>query len=136
MSAAGLRASDDERERVAERLRDAAAEGRLTSEELEERLGRALSAQTRGELDPVVADLPAPPAPPRPRARGIRPERFVFLSTAVLLVATWALSGMGYFWPAWPILGWGVLVVGPGRFFGRSPRSARKARRGGWSAVR
>jgi hypothetical protein len=115
MSAPELRASDAERERVAERLRDAAAEGRLTPEELEERLGRALSAQTRGDLDPVVADLPEPRERPARPGRRIRPELSVFLSTAVLLVGIWALSGMGYFWPAWPILGWGVFVVGPGR---------------------
>ncbi len=115
MSAPELRASDAERERVAERLRDAAAEGRLTPDELEERLGRALSAQTRGQLEPTVADLPQPRERPGRRARRMRPELPVFLTTSVLLVVIWALSGMGYFWPAWPILGWGVFVVGPGR---------------------
>jgi hypothetical protein len=35
------------------------------------------------------------------------------VATAVLLVAIWALTGMGYFWPVWPILGWGVFVLGP-----------------------
>jgi Flp pilus assembly protein TadB len=43
---------------VAERLRAAAAEGRLLTEELEERLSRALRARTYGELDDVTADLP------------------------------------------------------------------------------
>ncbi len=55
-----LLASDADRDRAAERLRAATAEGRLTSEELEERLERAFSARTDAELEPLVADLPAP----------------------------------------------------------------------------
>jgi Flp pilus assembly protein TadB len=57
---AALRASDAEREEIAERLRRATAEGRLLAEELEERLATALRARTQGELDVLVADLPAP----------------------------------------------------------------------------
>ena len=107
MSELGLRVSDAEREAVAERLRQATAEGRLTPEELEERLGRALGALTRGELDPVVADLPAPRRRPRGSSRR-RPELAAFASTALLLVAIWALSGGGYFWPAWVLVWWAV----------------------------
>ncbi|MFG3494372.1 DUF1707 domain-containing protein [Streptomyces sp. NPDC047928] len=55
-----MRASDAERERVAERLRDAVAEGRLDMPEFEERLDAAYKARTRGELEPLVRDLPAP----------------------------------------------------------------------------
>ncbi|WKX70569.1 DUF1707 domain-containing protein [Streptomyces sp. XD-27] len=55
-----LRASDAERERVADALRDAVAEGRLTMEEFEERLDAAYRARTHGELAPLVRDLPAP----------------------------------------------------------------------------
>ena len=54
-----LRASDADREAVTERLRQAAGEGRLEPEELEDRLHTALRARTYGELDRVVADLPA-----------------------------------------------------------------------------
>jgi hypothetical protein len=57
-----LRASDSDREDVAERLRAATAEGRLLAGELEERLEVALHARTYGELDALVVDLPAPPA--------------------------------------------------------------------------
>lgn len=63
---ANLRASDADRERVAERLRKATGEGRLLAEELEERLHAALSARTYGELDAVVADLPDEARPHRP----------------------------------------------------------------------
>ena len=57
-----LRASDADRERIADRLRHATAEGRLVAEELEERLERTFAARTYGELDAVVADLPGSPA--------------------------------------------------------------------------
>jgi hypothetical protein len=60
------RASDAEREATAQRLRDAAAEGRLDFEELTDRLGRAYDARARAELEPLTADLPA--AAPAPAA--------------------------------------------------------------------
>ncbi|MGW6455143.1 DUF1707 SHOCT-like domain-containing protein [Streptomyces sp. NPDC055078] len=53
-----MRASDSERERIAERLREGVAEGRLTMEEFEERLDAAYTARTHGELEPLVSDLP------------------------------------------------------------------------------
>ncbi|GHF03373.1 hypothetical protein GCM10014715_69620 [Streptomyces spiralis] len=54
-----LRASDADRERVAEVLRDALAEGRLDMAEFEERLDAAYKARTYGELAPLTRDLPA-----------------------------------------------------------------------------
>ncbi|WP_407565490.1 DUF1707 domain-containing protein [Streptomyces sp. 184] len=50
---------DEERDSGARRLRDAYAEGRLTREDMDARLDRALSATTRGELDAALASLPA-----------------------------------------------------------------------------
>ena len=131
-----LRASDADRERVAERLRAAAGEGRLTAEELEDRLERAFSGRTEGELVPLVADLPAAPAstaaapPGRTRRRG--PDRDhlrVYLAVNTMLVLIWALTGAGYFWPAWPILGWGIgVVLGAGRVGAPChPRSSSRA---------
>ena len=54
-----MRASDSDRERVAEQLREAAGHGRLTMEELEERLESAYSAKTYAELEPLTRDLPS-----------------------------------------------------------------------------
>jgi hypothetical protein len=54
-----LRASHEDRDRVVERLRVAAGDGRLTADELDERLDVALTARTYGELEAVLADLPA-----------------------------------------------------------------------------
>ena len=63
-----LRASDADREAVAERLRVASVDGRIDSEELEQRLSQVYSARWVGELDRIVADVvpPPPPAPPAP----------------------------------------------------------------------
>jgi hypothetical protein len=53
-----LRASDQDRERAAEILRDAAGEGRLGMDELDERLAAVYAAKTYAELEPVLEDLP------------------------------------------------------------------------------
>ena len=79
-----LRASDRDREIVADQLRKNCVEGRLTLEELEERLEGAMAAVTVAELSGYVSDLPAraePPshvpsktaAPPRPGPVGVLP---------------------------------------------------------------
>ncbi|CAL9432456.1 hypothetical protein SUDANB58_02077 [Streptomyces sp. enrichment culture] len=65
-----LRASDADRERVAEILRDALAEGRLDMSEFEERLDAAYRARTYGELAPITRDLPAGAAPRVPMTKG------------------------------------------------------------------
>ncbi len=101
-------ASDAERDHVAEALRSHAATGRLDPEELEERLGLAFAARTRAELEPLVADLPEP-APQRPRPRRELPRIAPVIPLAILLVAIWALTGAGYFWPIWPI---GAMLIG------------------------
>jgi hypothetical protein len=54
-----LRVSHEDRDQVAEALRVAAGDGRLTSDELDERLERALTARTYDDLAPLLADLPA-----------------------------------------------------------------------------
>ncbi|MGC9499741.1 DUF1707 SHOCT-like domain-containing protein [Streptomyces sp. WG7] len=56
-----LRASDADRERVAEVLRDALAEGRLDMAEFQERLDTTYGARTYGELAPITRDLPVGP---------------------------------------------------------------------------
>ncbi len=53
------RVSHDDRDQVAEALRVAAGDGRLTADELDERLEKALTARTRDDLVPLLADLPA-----------------------------------------------------------------------------
>lgn len=97
-----LRVSDRERDEVTTLLRDHAAEGRLSPEELDERVERALAAQTGADLDAVLADLPRKRsvAERRDGVRGLTG----LVALAVLLVSIWLVTGAGYFWPVW-ILG-------------------------------
>jgi len=55
-----IRVSDADRDRVTDRLRDHFGQGRLTHEELDERISAALNAKTVGDLRHVMADLPEP----------------------------------------------------------------------------
>ena len=66
-----LRASDADREQTAEVLRRAAGEGRLTIDELDERLSAVYETRTHRELERLTADVVAARrgAPRRPRAR-------------------------------------------------------------------
>ena len=69
-----MRASDADRDRVMEVLRLAAGEGRLTPDELDERLAAALSSRTLGELATLTADLipePGVPGPAMARAEDV-----------------------------------------------------------------
>jgi Domain of unknown function (DUF1707)/Cell wall-active antibiotics response 4TMS YvqF len=72
-----LRVSDTDRERVAEVLRDAAGQGRITMDELDERLGAAYAAKTYADLEIVTRDLPTPHpvTPPVWSAGGFSPDR-------------------------------------------------------------
>ncbi|WP_431783625.1 DUF1707 SHOCT-like domain-containing protein [Streptomyces chumphonensis] len=74
-----VRASDAERDEIADVLRDALADGRLDTDEFGERLDAAYRARTRGELVPLVADLPQADrraASPAPRAADGWADRF------------------------------------------------------------
>jgi Domain of unknown function (DUF1707) len=99
---------------VAERLRRAAAEGRLDPQELEERLGAAYAARTRGELVPLTTDLPvAPaPAPPAPRAwhaPDVRRRLATFIVANTVCIAIWLATGAdSSFWPKWVLLFTGI----------------------------
>jgi Domain of unknown function (DUF1707) len=73
-----LRASHADRDQVVELLRVAAGDGRLSPEELDDRLERALTARTYAELAALTADLPATPGtavvPPGPAAVSATPK--------------------------------------------------------------
>ena len=125
--------SDQERDEQIDALRRHAGDGRLSVDELEERIDRAYAARTREELDVVLAGLPAvadPGAQARQRVADKRPALAVadlapYLSVNLLLITVWALSGAGFFWPIWPILGWGICVVS----YAAHPRFGRPALR-------
>lgn len=88
-----LRASDADRDAVTERLREAAGEGRLEPDELEERVDRALRARTYGELARLVADLPRPPNTwQRPGRRPRAVARSALPGAGLLAAVTVALA--------------------------------------------
>ena len=66
---ARLRASDEDREKAADTLRRHCGAGRLTVDELDERLGAAFAARTLGELAELLDDLPGAVVAPAPQAR-------------------------------------------------------------------
>lgn len=112
---ATLRASDADREQVAERLRHATGEGRLLAEELEERLEAVFSARTYGDLDAVVADLPGTTAVRRQqRSRALTVPHpavivaIVFLAPVLVSMLIAAVVVITTLFTAWAV----VLAVG------------------------
>lgn len=141
--APALRASDAERERTATQLRDHAAAGRLTPEELDERLDGAYAARTVGELETLVRDLPAHDAAaggsgahPTRSARREAARRHLqhAIGQAVLVsaaaIAIWLATGAdGSFWPRWVILVSAIRVAfGAWGELGPAGRSRRRHR--------
>jgi hypothetical protein len=118
VSEPGHRASDAEREAVAERLRDAAAEGRLDPDELGDRVEAAYKAQTVAELEPLTADLPPLPEPaprrePVLRNEHVRRRLAGFITPNLICIGVWLASGAnGDFWPKWVLLVTGIALVG------------------------
>jgi Domain of unknown function (DUF4190)/Domain of unknown function (DUF1707) len=89
-----LRASDADREATADRLRTAAAEGRLDPYELDERLGAAYGAKWCTELERLTVDVTPPPPPAPPIAPVfVRPQK----RTNGLAIAS-LLSGLFWMW--------------------------------------
>jgi hypothetical protein len=128
-----VRASQDERERVVDRLRTHAGEGRLELDELEQRVEAALSARTRGELTALVRDLPRLPSSPRDRrTRAVARLSFVmaFLPLAVA-IAFFSLAPPMIAWLGWPILGFWLFggLPGAGMGFAWCGWSRRRHRR-------
>lgn len=86
------RASDADRERVVERLREAAADGRLDLDEFEERMGTAYQARTYGELDRLTTDLPDTADDALPEVAGQRRETTIRThGSAVRRAGRWLL---------------------------------------------
>jgi Flp pilus assembly protein TadB len=86
-----LRASDAERNEVADKLSRHFADGRLDQTEFKTRLDRAMGAVTRGDLDGLFDDLPRladDPVPPRRRRRLLLPVMVLVVLTAVTASAT------------------------------------------------
>jgi Na+/melibiose symporter-like transporter len=144
-----MRAADGDRERTAERLRQAVEEGRLTLDEVDQRLIAVYAAKTFGDLDRIVADLPLPaaaersqvvPATPPARVPASRHEenpklptwlsvswRAWLVAVAINLVIWFLVSvtsgGLVYFWPMWVAGPWAAANIGLMILFPPSRRS-------------
>lgn len=108
-----VRASDADRHQVVEALRKHAAEGRLTIDEFDERVGVAYEARTLGELQRCLHDLPVITPPSSSSAALVRsrrdPHLAKFVSLSLILIFIWAMSGFGYPWPLWVIVPLGIV---------------------------
>jgi hypothetical protein len=119
----GVRVSDADRESVAARLREAAADGYLSMPEADDRLAAAYAAITRAELTVLTTDLPAPAAESAPVVLGRggltpRGRRRLAIHAAIIavlavnLIVRFVISGAPFFWPVFPItLLLGTLLV-------------------------
>ena len=151
-----IRASDADRDRTAEFLREHLAAGRLTQEEFSERLDKAYAAKTLGELDELLADLPGidlyklpDEGLPRHRGRnGLPPLPWLmapgqvspawraawgsWATVSLIAFLVWLLSGAsGNLWFLWIAGPYGILLVGRWISGGRpgSGRSGSRRRR-------
>jgi DUF1707 SHOCT-like domain len=107
-----LRIADADREQLVDELREHTIAGRLTSEELEERIGRAYRARTRADLERLKADLPVSSTSVRlalSRRRAQLRRRLVqeaggSIALCAICVGIWLADGAGgSFWPGWVI---------------------------------
>ncbi|HWX45493.1 MAG TPA: DUF1707 domain-containing protein [Solirubrobacteraceae bacterium] len=109
-----LRVADADREQVVDELREHAVAGRLTSEELEDRIGDAYKASTRADLDALRADLPVSSTSVKlalykrkgQLRRRLLQEAGGSVGVSLLAVGIWLLTGTHQhadFWPAWVI---------------------------------
>jgi hypothetical protein len=128
----GMRAGDDDRQAVADRLKAALDEGRLDLGEYDDRLRRTYAAKTYGDLQELVTDLPgsipaqraqvephgaAPaPVPPAPNWVG------GYAGVVGVCVLIWAITSVSsgelqYFWPVWMLIP--LVLAVAGRMTGR-----------------
>ncbi|GAA1584022.1 MULTISPECIES: DUF1707 SHOCT-like domain-containing protein [Kribbella] len=134
------RFTEADREKIAGRLQDAFADGRLDQPEFSSRLDQLYTVQTYGELEPLVRDLPpvrtyqtpevvqdTKPAPEPgsfpERRRERRPDRRGrsiggFTGVVAINVVIWFVIGLGngghwpHFWPVWLLIPWAIIALG------------------------
>lgn len=114
-----------DREKAADLLGQALAQGYLQVDEYDQRLQTVFQTHTAEELHELTAGLPVDRIrrhDPRRRAariaaarRGVRAHLYAYLAMCVIVLTVWAAVAMTthatYFWPIWPILGAGIGLV-------------------------
>jgi hypothetical protein len=146
-----LRASDEQRERAARDIREHFAAGRLSEDELDERVQAVYSAKTQQELNKVMADLPRLPASAAQQKAELAHRRSqlqrrllqeagggmgLFALCTVIWLASGGQHGHGQFWPVWvlvvvliPLLRNGWRLYGPAPELDRVERELEARRR-------
>lgn len=150
-----MRAADTDRERVAEILRDAHTEGRLSQDELLERVDSVYTSRTFADLDRLIYDLPVvrrPPSPVARRAPGTDPapvvdvrgrmRRFaraalttawwvwgfaVSLNTVIWVVLGITERQLPYPWPLWVALPWALVLAAAELLYRRAVPAAPRS---------
>jgi hypothetical protein len=128
-----IRVSDAERERALARLREHAATGRLSLEELDDRSDRILAARTRADLADALGDLPDLGSwAHRARHLSLQTHVLLYAAASLALLALWEGTraqdrgptdeGFGYWWPFWIIAVWGIVLLAHARRALRRPR--------------
>ncbi|HEY2767665.1 MAG TPA: DUF1707 domain-containing protein [Solirubrobacteraceae bacterium] len=154
--ASTLRVADDDREQAVDELREHALAGRLTAEELEDRIGSAYRATTRADLDRLKVDLPVSSttvARVLTKRKGQLRRRLAqeaggSLTVSAICSGAWVAAGAhGGFWPGWviaftllPVVRDGWRLLGPGsdlevveaRLQARHERRLARGRRHQW----
>jgi len=122
-----IRASDTDRDRAVAQLRQHLAEGRLTFEEFIGRVDEAYAARTTADLQQALRELPhvrvQEPRTPQQREnatrkqlkrqRELRGHLVTFVLVNAFLIGIWLATSVAagepvFFWPIFPILGWGL----------------------------
>jgi hypothetical protein len=103
---ADTRASDADREAVADELRRHAVAGRLDAAELEQRLDKALTARTQSELAATLTSLPAAQRPAT-----IPPATATVVVILVLAIALWLTGHLGTDGMMWAVAGAVVFAI-------------------------
>jgi hypothetical protein len=134
------RFTEADRDKIAGRLRDAFADGRLDQPEFSSRLDQLYTVTTYGELEPLVRDLPpvrtyqtpamvqntAPTPDPgnfpertrNKQAHSLRGLTGGFGGAVMINVLIWAVIGIAsgghwpYFWPVWLLIPWVFIILG------------------------
>jgi hypothetical protein len=142
-----LRASDEQRDRAAQEIREHFAAGRLSDEELSDRVQAAYDARTQGELEALMADLPKLPVTRaqqkaeialrrRELQRRLLQEAGGGSGAFLICTAIWVASGAsGFFWPIFvalcvliPLLKNGWRLYGPAPEFDEIERELEARR--------
>ncbi|QXJ26266.1 DUF1707 domain-containing protein [Actinomadura graeca] len=128
VTAGAVRASDGDRDGAVQALGEALAEGALDTAEYGRRLGRALAAVTRADLDALTADLPASraahdrAAAARRAARAEADERewwnewAHWAGAAAIMTVIWGVTSLSegewrFFWPVFPLGVWAAILL-------------------------